>query len=72
MKSVLIIDTPDNCKCCKYTCMMYKDGEERPKDCPLRPLPQKEACNQYSFEGFANGVSYGWNRCLEVITEKAR
>ena len=69
-KSVLVIKTPENCRQCKYTCMMRQEAEERPKECPLRPLPQKEVCNEYKFEGFTNGVAYGWNRCLDMITGK--
>ena len=47
-KSVLIIDTPDNCKECRISkCALWVDGDERPQDCPLRPLPPKEPCNYY-------------------------
>lgn len=67
-KSVLIIDTPDNCKECRISkCALWVDGDERPQDCPLRPLPPKEPCNYYDFETFTSGVAHGHNRLLDQI-----
>lgn len=43
-KAILIIDMPENCKRCsyKYDCYMFHEGDKRPQDCPLRPLPRLE------------------------------
>lgn len=81
--SILVIDKPVNCIDCLFnhqdkscviteTSFMSEKGfdlaKERLKDCPLRDLPQKEVVNEYDFENYRNGVSIGWNRCLEKIT----
>lgn len=74
MKSVLVINKPENCIDCKLcidnscfiTETVIKDVIN--EDCPLRDLPQKEVANEYDFENYSNGVSIGWNRCLEKIT----
>lgn len=64
-KSVLVIDTPTQC----IDCPLYLDDacfvtetvvtEVIADDCPLRPLPDKEVCNEYDFEHYKNGVSQG-------------
>ena len=71
-RSVLIIDTPENCTKCNYGgCPAWDDTKEiRPEGCPLRPLPMPEVCNPYSFEGYENGRAAGFNRCLELIGGK--
>ena len=68
MKSVLIIETPNNCQECKYICMMHQEGDNRPAECPLRPLPKPAVGNIYSFEGYENGKAAGWNRFYDEIT----
>ena len=52
-KSVLVIDTPDNCRSCNFfggsyhlkSCCINRryieDGSKRPCWCPLKPLPEK-------------------------------
>lgn len=68
MKSVLIIDTPNNCKECPVgKCPAWVDADRRPNDCLLRPLPNPEIGNEYTFEGYENGKVAGFNRCLELI-----
>ena len=68
MKSVLIIETPENCTGCIYnTCPERSVKENKPEECPLKPLPLPEVCNPYSFEGYTNGHGAGFNRCLELI-----
>ena len=50
MKSVIIIDTPSKCiECSLNKCSAWADIGKRPDDCPLRPLPQREVQNEYSF-----------------------
>lgn len=71
-KSVYIFDTPANCKGCTIEfCEARVYADHRPDDCPLRPLPQKEVCNDYEFETYTNGFNRGFNRCLEMITPKS-
>jgi hypothetical protein len=36
--------------------------------CPLRDLPSFQVANEYDFETYTNGISIGWNRCLEKVT----
>lgn len=68
-KSVLVINTPSNCKECPINkCKHWSDEEFRPDECDLRPLPKKEVCNEYNFENYTNGFNRGFNRCLEQIT----
>lgn len=68
MKSVAIIDTPDKCiECSLNKCPAWEDIGKRPDDCPLRPLPQREVQNEFSFETYTNGVAAGFNRCLDMI-----
>ena len=69
MKSVLIIDDPSKCtECPVNNCKEWKNTDERPKECPLRPLPQPAVGNIYSFQGYENGKAAGWNRFYEEIT----
>lgn len=83
MKSVLLIDKPENCidcplqaddKACGITETSFKDiqaNKQILQDCPLVNLPQKQVVNEYNFENYANGINIGWNRCLaEIIGEK--
>lgn len=81
MQSILIIDTPKNCDECDLcrsvsignsmcipTGALIGDGAEIDESCPLRPLPQYQVANNYDFECYTNGISVGWNQCLEKIT----
>ena len=76
-KSILVIDTPNNCAECK---LMYLQGigesicnavdwERRPSWCQLRHLPPKLDAHGYLDVGNEDGLyEKGWNNCLEEIT----
>lgn len=89
MKSVLIIDKPQNCDECDICYLKpvgygtvtqelfcpivgYIDVELGKagihEECPLRDLPSFQVANEYEFQNYDNGVSVGWNRCLEKVT----
>ena len=77
-KSILVIDTPNNCAECK---LMYLQGigesicnavdwERRPSWCPLRPMPSRKNNNESEMVGCLQmdiGYTLGWNECLEEI-----
>ena len=82
-KSVLVIDTPENCGKCKFISEFWcraMNGRRVPNNdvipnwCPLKPLPDKmKLTGVYGREYFqSNGKmpSYkiGWNDCLREIT----
>ena len=83
-KSVLVIDTPENCRSCMYigtfryfcriNCKDIEDASVKPDWCPLKPLPEKmKLTGVYGREYFqSNGKmpSYkiGWNDCIDEIT----
>ena len=81
MKSALIIETPTNCidcplqaddKACGITETSFKDiqaNKQILQDCPLRPLPEKQVCNNYNFENFVNGRIRGWNDYHDMLTK---
>ena len=71
-KSILVIDTPNNCAECK---LMYLQGigesicnavdwERRPSWCPLRPLPKRIPTNEY---GYMTPYGSVWNACIDEI-----
>lgn len=78
-KSVLVIDTPENC----YSCCLHEpirnwaycaaklkrieDSSVKPDWCPLKPLPEKDNFDD-PYEEYYTGYSDGWNRCLREIT----
>lgn len=89
--SVLVVQTPNDCFECLYfshrndKCELAKrhfencEGREnKPKWCPLRPLPEKKKTyyvqGMYNFnppipKDFLESVAYeGWNACLDKIT----
>ena len=87
MKSMLIVDKPNNCDECDICYVRRTSKGERMlfcpivgwmdieqgkesinENCPLRPVPLRQVANDYDFEHYDNGVSVGWNRCLEAIT----
>lgn len=78
-KSVLVINTPSDCKECDchlWLVCVPKDEDLEPDEngrysipdwCPLRPLPQKKETNGHEpFEIFMHRE--GWNQCLDAIT----
>lgn len=83
-KSVLVMETPENCKSCihigtfihfcRVNCRDIEDPSVKPDWCPLKPLPEKmKLTGVYNREHFqSNGKmpSYkiGWNDCIDEIT----
>ena len=79
-KSVLVIDTPENCYSC---CLRHepirnlpfcavklkgiKDSSVKPDWCPLRPLPEKNKAQKVA-SGYEHGYEDGWNKCLAEIS----
>ena len=81
-KSMLVMDTPENCGKCKFIsvfwcramhCRRVPNNDVIPDWCPLKPLPEKmKLTGVYGREYFqSNGKmpSYkiGWNDCIDVI-----
>lgn len=67
-KSVYIFDTPTTCKECRISkCTEWTDAEQRPKECPLKPLPVRMTGNYYDFQTYTSGVMHGHNRVLDQI-----
>ena len=75
-KSVLVIDTPENCGKCKFISGFWcrATGDRRvpnndvvPVWCPLNPLPEKDM-ESYFLDEFGYGYSTGWNACIDAIT----
>ena len=74
-KSVLVIDTPENCGKCKFISEFWcramggrrvPNNDVIPNWCPLKPLPKyksMEKPGEYEY-----GKMHGWNRCIDEIT----
>ena len=73
-KSILVIDTPENCAVCRLKIGLYckENGNsiakyfynDKPNWCPLKPMPQSgnsliDDCKEYYTDG--------WNDCLDEI-----
>lgn len=78
-KSVLVIDTPEDCGKCKFISEFWcraMNGRRVPNNdvipnwCPLKPLPEKkEYINSNSnIEATKNIAAAGWNACIDEIT----
>ena len=82
-KSIVTIDTPENCVDCDMTtlsgcgiehpyCAVLNRFLDNPdivqEDCPLKELPKSRLCNYYDFEHYTSGYDKGWNDCIEQIT----
>ena len=76
-KAVLVMDMPENCKKCrfhlnypsvKHYCYIKQEAfeEEKPKWCPLKPLPEKDTKSYYPDE-YEDGYAHGWNACIDAI-----
>lgn len=74
-KSVLVIDTPENCGKCKFISEFWcraMNGRRVPNNdvipnwCPLKPLPEKMA--GVVLTEHWGGVKKGWNACIDAIT----
>lgn len=82
-KSVLVIDTPENCGKCKFISTFWcrATGDRRvpnndviPNWCPLKPLPEKK---EYivpinNVESQKDIIAVGWNACLREITGEVK
>lgn len=79
-KSVLVIDTPEDCMRCPLLtgsdeCMMQDDDanfdagtlDELIQTCPLMTLPEKDN-GSYPVETFDAGYAEDWNTCIDEIT----
>lgn len=78
-KSVLVIDTPENCGKCKFISEFWcraMDGRRVPNNdvipdwCPLKPLPEKKlhTAPVSNYELQKNLLADGWNNCIDEIT----
>lgn len=78
-KSVLVIDTPENCMQCPLfdgadECIMQDDNtnfnadtiDELMQTCPLMDLPEKDM-GTYPVNTVDAGYAEGWNTCLDEI-----
>ena len=85
-KSILLIDTPENCySCClhepirnwAYCAVKLKridDSSVKPDWCPLKPLPEKK---EYivpidNIESQKDIIAVGWNTCINEITGEVK
>lgn len=82
-KSVLVIDTPENCGKCKFISEFWcraMNGRRVPNNdvipvwCPLKPLPEKkEYINSNSnIEATKNIAAAGWNTCIDKIVGEVK
>lgn len=74
-KSVLVIDTPENCGKCKFISGFWcraMNGRRVPNNdvipnwCPLKPLPEK--ITRVAVTDHWNSIKAGWNNCIDAIT----
>ena len=74
MKAVLVIEMPKSCAKCKLEDIGYCWGggskvrlmaTERPKECPLKPIPQKMSTDADDLE--EDSYWQGWNDCIKEI-----
>jgi len=74
-KSVLVIDTPENCGKCKFISGFWcraMNGRRVPNNdvipnwCPLKPLPEK--MTGVAQTDHWNSIKAGWNGCIDEIT----
>ena len=75
-KSVLVIDTPENCGKCKFISGFWcraMDGRRVPNNdvipnwCPLKPLPEKST-TENDMTDYQCGMVDGRNQCIDEIT----
>lgn len=74
-KSVLVINTPENCGKCKFISEFWcraMSGRRVPNNdiipdwCPLKSLPEEDHEDYYPDE-WEDGYVNGWNACLRKI-----
>lgn len=77
MKAILVINMPEDCgkcrladfgKCRGSKSYIHMPIKGRPKECPLRPLPQKKWHEEGKENECEEWYRNGWNDCLEEIT----
>lgn len=76
-KSVLVMNTPENCDSCicvgtfyafcSINCRDIKDISTKPDWCPLMDLPEKDNGDYPANTSDASFVE-GWNQCIDEIT----
>lgn len=75
MKAILVIDMPNECiECpCFYDYLYCKANmkadvldDERPSNCPLKPMPQKKEIDWSDSFGKYN-YKKGYNKCIDEI-----
>lgn len=73
-KSVLVVDTPENCGKCKFISGFWcraMNGRRVPNNdvipnwCPLKPLPEK--MTGVASTDHWNSIKAGWNACIDEI-----
>lgn len=82
-KSVLVIDTPENCRSCYlrwFTLNLQycrgklkdiKDTSVKPDWCPLKPLPEKRDTKMTGAD-WNCGYNDGWNACVDEIIIRSK
>lgn len=79
-KSVLVIDTPENCGKCKFISEFWcramgnrrvPNNDVIPDWCPLKPLPEKKEYVDPTSSAKAkkNIIAVGWNTCINMIVK---
>ena len=82
-KSVLVINTPENCGKCKFIstfwcraihCRRVPNNDVIPGWCPLKPLPERK---EYiapidNVESQKDIIAVGWNACIDAITKEVK
>ena len=82
-KSVLVIDTPENCGKCKFIstfwcraihCRRVPNNDVIPGWYPLKPLPERK---EYiapidNVESQKDIIAVGWNACIDAITKEVK
>ncbi len=75
-KSVLVMDTPENCGKCKFISGFWcraMNGRRVPNNdvipnwCPLKPLPEEKE-EEYWRSKLSLAWIRGWNTCISKIT----
>lgn len=81
-KSILIVDTPDNCEKCKFCANEYvdfcilenaavDDASKIPGWCPLKPLPEKNT-TENNMADYQCGMIDGQNQCIDEIVGEVK
>ena len=80
-KSVLVLDTPKDCKSCihigtfKYFCRIncrnITNPNTKPDWCPLKPLPEKST-TENDMTDYQCGMVDGRNQCIDEIAGEVK